>query len=261
MRQLALSLAAFSICAALSLGCATEYVTPGRAANLAAVDRSDIRTELAREPAASFPARLAIVRVQAREYRSYSQTGGGIAAGGFEVLTVQELLSDVQLKSIEAWREVAGVAPVNRLLLPEHMNGLDDLRLAAAKVQADVLLLYTLDTRFQVRRKSVLPTGVISLGIAPDRDAHVVSTASALFIDVRTGFVYGLSEATASEQGLASFWSSQEQIDQKRIAAEQRAFDDLITASAETWRGIARKHAASPRAEPSDPPQLVSDIL
>jgi hypothetical protein len=202
-----------------------------------------------REPAASFPARLAILRVQAPDYRSRSYAGAGPRAGEFSVLTVQELLREEQLATMGAWPGVAGVAPVNRLLLPEQMDGMDDLRLAAAKLQADVLVLYTVDTKFEVRRKSVLPTGVISLGTAPDRDAHVTATASALLVDVRTGFVYGVAEATARNDGLASYWTSEEQLDRKRIQTEREAFGGLVSELAKTWRGIARAQVSPPSGE------------
>lgn len=243
MRSISLLPVAF---AAACFGCASTYVTPGGGAKLAQlerVDRSDIRREIEREPAAAFPSRLALARIQAPDYRSFTIGGGGVRAGDFEVLTVQELIDDGQIEAIGNWPEVAGVSPVNRLLMPPAMNGLDDLRLAAAKLRADVLVLYTIDTRFEVRRKSVAPTGVISLGLAPDRDAQVVATASALLVDVRTGFVYGAAEATAKEQGLASYWSSAEQLDRKRVAAEERAFDDLVGALEKTWRGVVREHA------------------
>jgi hypothetical protein len=254
MRSIAAKLVLLATLACFAAGCAT-YTTPGRAANLAEIDRADIRAGLAREPAASFPARIAVARVQARGYRSYSAPLA-LEAGAFDVLTVQELLRDEQLDAMGAWPAVAGVAPLSRLLLAEPMNGLDDLRVAAAKVQADVLLLYTLDTELRVKSKSVLPLAAISLGTLPDREAHVTSTASAMFVDVRTGFVYGLGEATAREQGLASFWTSAEQVDRKRVAAEQRAFGDLLGELERTWRGIERQHArAAAEAQPG------SDIL
>ena len=239
MRRFVRFFAALGAVVVLTAGC-TSYVTPGSPANLASIDRPDVLAEMARKPAAQFPARIAIGRVQARGYESFSAGRPAVAAGDYSLLLVQELLRDSQIEEMSAWPNVAGAAPLNRLLIPSYLNSLDDLRVSAAKLQADVLVLYTLDTQFEVRRKSVLPTGVISLGIAPDRDAHVTSTASALLIDVRTGFVYGLADATARKDGLASFWGSREQLDQKRIEAEQQAFDQLVVQLEKTWRGIER---------------------
>ena len=174
---------ALTLCIALAAAgtgsCASKYVTPGAAARLdrlrdgaaadaAVVDRVDVLTELQRAPAAHFPARLAIARVQAPGYVSHSQRGGSVPGLGFSVMTVNELLDDEQLSEIAQWIDVAGAAPLNRMLLPDSVRGVDDLRVSAAKLQADMLLLYTIDTRFEVRRKLVLPTGVISLGLAPE---------------------------------------------------------------------------------------------
>ena len=247
---------ALALALALDAGCST-YKTPGEAANLGEIDRTDIRTEMERRPAASFPARLAVARVQASGYASYSAPHGQ-NAGAFSVLTVQELLRAEHTDAMGAWPSVAGVALINRMLLPAHMNGLDDLRVSAARVQADVLLLYTLDTEFRVQNKTVLPLAALSLGALPDREAQVTSTASGMFVDVRTGFVYGVGEATARESGLANYWSSENQVDKKRIAAEQHAFDELLGELAKTWSGIERQHA---KAQPVPAAQPASDIL
>lgn len=78
--------------------------------------------------------------------------------------------------------------------------------------------------------------------MVPDRDAYITSTASALFTDVRTGFVYGLSEATAKSTGLTNAWGSSGTVDLKRIEAEQEAFKLLIPQLEKTWVGIARQY-------------------
>ena len=141
-----------------------------------------------------------------------------------------------------AWPSVAGVAPVNRLLLPPKFTSTDDLRLSAARLQADVLLLYTVDTSFRMFGKVHRPLAILSLGIVPDRDAHVTATASALFIDVRTGFTYGLAQAQASEVGLTNFWSSSRVIDNRRLLAERASMDKLVGELGKTWAGIKKQY-------------------
>jgi hypothetical protein len=226
---------------ALMLACAgcASYVTPGAAVHLQDIDRPDIAAAAARKASPNFPARLAVVRVQAPQYRSYSAEAYG--SGRFSVLTTQELLTDNHMSSIVAWPGLAGAIPINRLLLPPKFESFDDLRLSAAQIQADILLVYTLDTSFRIQGRGYGPLAVISLGVAPDRDAYITSTASAVFIDVRTGFIYGVAEATAKASGLTNVWSSQSTIDKKRIEAEQQAFDGLMTQAAVTWRGIAAR--------------------
>lgn len=220
-------------------GCAS-YVTPGGPVKLEDIDRPDIAKVAARKPSPNFPARLAIVRVQAPQYRSYSSEAYG--DGRYSVLTAQELLTDDHVKTIQSWPALAGFVPINRLLLPSKFDSLDNLRLAAAQVQADILLVYTLDTTFRVQGRGYGPLAVISLGVLPDRDAYITSTASALFTDVRTGFIYGVAEATTKVSGLTNVWGSRSTIDRKRIEAEQGAFDQLVSQASVTWAGIARQY-------------------
>lgn len=228
-----------TLVALLAAGCAS-YTTPGSAVDISKIDRTDVAEAMARQPAAMFPARIAIVRVQAPDYRSHSSQP--LATGAFSVVTTQDLLTDEQVRQFEGWPQVAGIAPLNRLLLPASLGSLDDLRVAAAKLQADVLLVYTLDTAFRVQGRGYGPLAAISLGLVPDRDAFITSTASALFTDVRTGFVYGAAEATAKASGLTNVWGSSDTIDRQRLEAEAQAFAGLVTEAARTWGGIVRQH-------------------
>src|SRR6202158_4015686 len=228
-------LSTLMLSAGLLFGCAAKYVTPGAPANLADINRPDIRELASRKPSPNFPARIALVRVQGAGYRS--QTAEGIGRGAFTVITVQELFGNRELQTLSRWPQVAGVAPLNSLLLPPTLDSLDYLRVAAAKVQADVLLVYTLDTMFRLQGKIYTRLDVFSLGILPDRDAKVNSTASALLIDVRTGFVYGLGDATATASPLTNA------VDRKRIEAERQAVQELVANLDSTWSGIVKQHA------------------
>lgn len=222
-------------------GCAASYVTPGGPARLDDIDRTDIAEVAARRPAASFPARIAVVRVQAADYRS--STAEPLATGRFSVVPTMELISDDELNAIGKWDDVAAVAPLSKLLLPAKLDSFDDLRLAAAKLQADVLLVYTIDTTFRVQGRGYGPLALISLGLVPDRDAYVTSTASAVFVDVRSGFVYGVVEATDKQSGLTNAWSSSGTVDAKRVATEREACRLLLAEARETWGGIVAEHA------------------
>lgn len=221
-------------------GCA-HYVTPGGSVRLGDIDRADIAEMASRKPSPNFPARISIARVQAPQYKSQSTEGYG--TGRFSVVTTQELITDSQFDDFAKWPAVAGVAPINRLLLPSTLDSLDDLRLSSAKIQADVLLVYTIDTAFRVQGRVYQPLSVLSLGILPDRDAYITATASAIFMYVRTGYIYGLAEATAKASGLTNAWSSSDTIDKKRLEAEKESFSLLIAEVEKTWAGIANQYA------------------
>jgi hypothetical protein len=230
-----------STLALILAGCSASYVTPGGPARLDDINRADIAEIAARQPAATFPARLAVVRVQAPDYRS--QSTELLATGRFSVVPTKELIPDDGVQELRSWPDVATVAPLTKLLLPPKLDSLDDLRVAAAKLQSDVIFVYTVDTSFRVQGRGYGPLALISLGLAPDRDASVTSTASAMFVDVRTGFVYGVAEATDKEAGLTNAWSSNDTVDRKRLAAEQEACKLMLAEAAKTWNGIVEEHA------------------
>jgi hypothetical protein len=224
----------------LCAGCSAHYTTPGGPARLGDINRADIADAMSRLPSPHFPANIVAVRVQAPEYAS--MTASGVGEGRYSVITMSEAQADEPLKPVGTWTSVAQISPISRLLLPSKLETLEDLRLPAAKLQADILLVYTLDTTFRVQGRDYAPLSILSLGLVPDRDAYVTSTASAVFTDVRTGYTYGTAEATAKASGLASVWTTDKTVDAKRIEAEKDALAQLVTEAAKTWDGILARY-------------------
>lgn len=224
----------------LASGCASRYTTPGGPARLGDINRADIADAMSRQPSPHFPANIVAVRVQAPEYKS--MTAEGVGRGNYSVVTVSEAQADEPLKPAAAWPNVAQVSPISRLLLPSKLETLEDLRLPAAKLQADILLVYTVDTAFRVQGRDYGPLSILSLGLVPDRDAMVTTTASAVFTDVRTGYTYGTAEATAKASGLASAWTTEQTVDAKRVEAEKEALAKLVSEAAKTWDGILARY-------------------
>ncbi len=233
-------------------GCAKRYVTPGGAADLqeiaAAADQpyDPIQAAFTRKPAAQLPAHLALVRVQDSGYRHYSPHCYG--HGPFTVITVRDVETDDHVKRIAQLPQVAGLAPLNRLLLPAQLRSQDDLRQAAARMQADMLLLYTFDTKYDVG-DALAPLSVVTLGLSPNQVAKVDTTASALLIDVRTGYIYGSVESTANTEQLANAWTSDAAVDQSRKRTERKAFDDLVAEFEKLWPEVVRQRLATSRAD------------
>lgn len=233
------------VCVVLA-GCAS-YVTPAGGVSMQSLMKadSDIRERMLREPAAQFPARIAVAQVQESGYRSYREEGYG--SGKFSIVTGRELEQADALQRLERLPMVAGVAPLNRLIVSPNLESDRDLRLAAASLKADMLLAYTFDTRYRVNGRDIGPLGVITLGFLPVNEAIVNSTASAALFDVRTGFVYGLAEATARESRAANAWNSAEAADDARVVAERRAFDLLVTNLEGTWKKVVEEHTGAAR--------------
>ena len=220
-------------------GCAS-YTTPGGPVDLAGIQSADIRELMSREAAAAFPASVAFARVQSPTYRS--MTADTYGSGAYVVVTSRELMSDETVEDMARWPALRAVTPLSRLLISSRLDSIDDLRSAGASLKADMLLVFTLDTSFRVDGKSIGPLSVISLGLMRDRETVVNTTASAVFVDVRTGFVYGVAEASASEKQTTNAWNTVNAADQGRLNTEREAFEGLVRELEKTWTNIVAEH-------------------
>lgn len=230
-------------CLALLGGCASYYTTPAGGVSLAAISEKDgdIADAFKREPAMTYPARLAVARVAASGYRSMTNEGYG--AGAFSVVTVRDIESDDAVKTLQAMPKIAGVAPLTRIMLPSNLQSTRDLREAAAQLRADAILIYTLDTGFRTESTQIGPLQTIALGMFATENAIVTSTLSFVIVDVRTGFIYGTGETTAREEKRSNIWGSKDAADKARQAAETRAFDDGIKEVTKLWTSVLLEHA------------------
>ncbi len=233
-------------------GCAASYAVPGSGVPMADIgvltkDQGDpaIAQSMARQPMAKFPTGIAAVRIQSAGYRSDTvQTFG---TGKFCVITTRDVEKDEQFDQLMKMPLVIGIAPVNRLLLPEQLNSETDLRQAAASLHADILLVYTLDTAFQVQDKAA-PLSVITLGLSPTQNASVICTASAVLLDTHNGYVYGVAEATDHSNQIASAWTSEAAVDAARRRTES---GDIRQARRRAGKDLERHHPGPRRGEPA----------
>ena len=161
----------------LTAGCSVSYRTPGGGMDFAILAEADVEEIFSRQPMAKYPARVAVVRVQAPHYRS--KTTRGYGTGRFSVVTVRDIETEAQFERIESLPGVAGLAPLSRLLLGAHLESDRPLRRAAASLHADMLLIYTLDTNFFVS-DALKPVTVLTLGLSPNQQVRVTTTASAM---------------------------------------------------------------------------------
>src|SRR5687768_394860 len=237
------------------VGCAS-YAAPGPGANLAMITGEDrqsltdpnVQVAMDRKPLAKFPAAVAVVRVQAPRYRSLTASSYG--SGAFSVVTTRDVEPDGTVERLAKLPQVSGVAPIGRLLLPPTFHSDKELRHAAAQLNADMLLVYTLDTSFYVRDMAK-PLSVVSLGLSPNKQARVVTTASAVLMDTRNGYVYGMAEATDTYNRLASGWTSDDAIGAARLKTEAQAFEKLVGNLETTWKTVLARHAPPSGATPA----------
>jgi hypothetical protein len=235
-------------------GCAS-YKVPGGPADLRAMGVSEafveqntdaaIAERLALKPLAGFPTAIAVVRVQDRGYVSYTARGYG--EGRYTVVTVRDVETDEDIERLEQLPMVRGIAPLNRLVLPTRLMDDSDLREGAAAVRADMLLIYTFDTTFQVKDE-VPPLGILTLGLFPDDHARIASTVSAVLLDTRNGYVSRLLEATSRREKTTSGWTRDAVVDKARREAEAEAFEKLVGELETTWQRVVDEYGPTQRA-------------
>jgi hypothetical protein len=158
-------------------------------------------------------------------------------------VTTRYIEQDEHFDKLSSLPQVAGLATLNRLLLPNNLRTVKDLRLGAASLHADMLLLSTLDTSFRVKEQDIGPLGVITLGFLPNKKAYVTTTASAVLYDVRTGYVYGMAEASHKTSHIASAWSTSGAIDNARLEIEKESFAKLVDQFCAVCPGVLEEYA------------------
>ena len=237
------ALSALALALALS-GCAGSYIPPGAKADLQAFAPADIQAGFAVKPSNPFPAAIAVVRVQSASYSNYNlnQQGGAYGAGRYSVIFAKEAGEDAQFERVGKLPQVAGVVSLNRLLLSPALESDREVRAAASRLQADLVFLYTFDTAF-FDVNVAKPLTVITLGLSPTRKISAATTASALLIDTRTGYIYAAYETTEKAVTFSTSWGSQDSADEVRRKNEQEAFRKLVDEFVAAWPRVLARHA------------------
>jgi len=223
----------------------TNYVTPGSAVKISELADEDISKLLSNKPASGFPVNIAIARIQHQQYTNYRYRSNLYSQpqGNFSLILTRDAEEDEAFQKLSELSGVKQAAPFNRLLLPYSYKSIKDLRLAAAKMKAQMLLVYTFDTEFVIDTKNYGPQNVFSLGYLKNKDVKVVTTASVAIFDVQTEYLYGLAEATANENKRSNAWKKQDEVDNLRIETERKAFNKLMGEIEEMWAGVVKEYS------------------
>ncbi len=242
-----------AFCLAFPGGC-SHYTAPGGPAKLSVFteqagitgevieildDQGKVVKIVGRKPTAEFPANIVIVRVQESGYRSYTSESYG--EGRFSVVFLRDIEKEEDFERLNRLAGVAQIAPLSRLLLPQHLQSEKDLRVAATRLQADMILIYTLDTQFYRTDKST-PLTVISLGIGQTIDVRVTTSVSALVMDAKTGYIYGTVEETAKEERTTAALTTKNAYDRLRLKTERQAFEQFLDEFEVMWKDIVERN-------------------
>jgi hypothetical protein len=227
----------FLAAAALLSSCAT-YMTPGRPADFSTFTDPKVKKSFVAKPAIHFPANLALVRIQGSGYRS--ESAAGVGGGAYSVVTAHDVETEKDIDALTKLHGVGAVVRLNRLLLPKELSSDLDLREAAAKLQTDAALVYTIDTVFS-DRDIIAPLTTITLGLAPNKQYKIRSTA-AILMDTRTGYIYGALEEDDARSGLTMAWGGNDAIESARKKAERAALDKLLASFDQFWTRIYERY-------------------
>ena len=222
-------------------GCAT-YQAPGGGVPVVDLAQSGANRDTVNpQPAAPFPARILLVRIQASDYATTGSACFG--TGQYCVLTDSNVESTGAMQRLQALPLVAAVDRMPPASIPKSLNTIDELRAAAADLHADLLLLYSLDTRFTVDNADLAPLAVITPGFLPNKGARVTVRTSAVLVDARTGFVYGMAEATSWRDQNAAVWATRATIEDERRITERSSFELWQERFAALWQRVIATHA------------------
>jgi hypothetical protein len=202
---------------------------------------------LVKQPLASFPAAMAVARVQEPGYRN--RCIGSWGSGAYSLVTGRDVETPADFERLQKLPLVRSVAPLNRLLVSENLKDGEQLRRAAAELGSDLLLVYTFDTTF-TSDDWAPPLAVITLGLFPTYSIKVQTTASLAVLDVRNGFVYGTGEASSKKSGISNAWTDDSELDVVRKKAERDALDGLLANLERSWGQIVVSNAMRPVGQP-----------
>ena len=119
----------------------------------------------------------------------------------------------------------------------ERTVDMPGLRSAAAGVRADLLLVYTFDTT-STNDTTIPMLGAFTLGIFPNEIARATSTGSAALVDTRTGYIYGLAEATWREFRITNAWNIRAVQDKSEAGAQAGACRALVARVEKLWERV-----------------------
>ena len=79
---------------------------------------------------------------------------------------------------------------------------------------------------------------MVSLGLIPNKKAHVTATVAGMLVDVRTGYIYGTTEASNTQEQRTTVWATEMVIEKARAKAETNAFEGFVGEFEELWGGV-----------------------
>jgi hypothetical protein len=209
-----------------------------------------VAAAFARAPAARLPARIAVARLESREsapgWRHKPAQPG--STNNVVLAAKADPVTSAAYQRLAALPEVSDLTPLNSLVAAQSIDSQAALREAAANVQADLVYAYTFDSysRSHTALSGIVMLSLGLLGFLPLVTIEVETTASGALIDVRSGYIYGVADATEKVKGTSNTWNESDDIGRVRAKAETAAFEKLNAEFEQRWQSYVNGMRARP---------------
>jgi hypothetical protein len=146
------------------------------------------------KPKTPVPARVLLYQVPS--------TGRSNVASPLKVLELREATGQQMRKALQATGVFLSVDFLPEILLPSGAPAdLKTVRIAAARAQADAILVYSTEAGYERKPNdwALLYATLIGAFIAPGTDQTSMAVSKAVLLDVPTGYIYFVTEDYGSE--------------------------------------------------------------
>ena len=179
-------------------------------------------------PTVSFPARIAFARVK-------TTSGNTLYFDNNRDLETPE-----HAKIISSLPHISGVANIHSSYLESNHTSYAELRKAARRIGSTMLAVYQVNTSSRTTNGSTL-LSVATLGAAPTNGHKATATISLIFMDAKTGYIYGIMEERATSGSLSTSWGNYDANKNAEHKANTKAFDKLIKRLPQFWPTVYSK--------------------
>lgn len=168
----------------------------------------------------------------------------GYGSGHFRVVADRLPSENTELALIGKLPQISEVITFNPMLIPPALNSIRDLRVLAAKLQADLLLIYTLDVVVYAEKQ---PTGMLdalTFDLFADQGLEAKTRTTGMLVDVRTGHIYGLlsGEGSAGQEHVP--FRKVSDTDSLRQHSEQESYRQFVADFSRLWQSVLQAHAS-----------------
>lgn len=156
-------------------------------------------------------------------------------------LELREATSEQMKQALEQTRIFKQVEFLPEILVPADVQGdLKTLRIASARAQADVVLVYSTEAGYEQEPNawSLFYVTIVGACFFPGTDVSSMAVSKALLLDVRTGYIHLLTETYASTSAKTQAVQVREKLEELEFTARNDSLNDLAQRVAAKVKGL-----------------------